>query len=191
LTRIHRGIASVNIAELGDCNFSFCVLSLAPRPSLSPTLRQIVSTVGRKSIIKSSSDTQLLLVLQHQLTANMTKEDTNHTNLHKSDTGDTALAPVDESTEAPPAVEALAASPRRQRSPSDVITFAPAGVAGSVTASHKLFAEPSNIAGRTPELMGPILRRKKVVSMPLGSAGTSSPVMCRLCRRRKKETQTI
>lgn len=52
----------------------------------------------------------------------------------------------------------------------DVVTFAPTSNA-SVDPNHAMFSPPA--ASRNPELMGPILRRKKVVSMPLGAGGES------------------
>ncbi len=50
----------------------------------------------------------------------------------------------------------------------DVLTFAPTGNS-SVDRNQDLFSPPA--LPRNPELMGPILRRKKVVSMPLGAGG--------------------
>ncbi|KAG7346420.1 citrate transporter-domain containing protein [Nitzschia inconspicua] len=102
----------------------------------------------------------------------MTKEDpsdhddriTDHNSVPRAN----ALPPVDEAVAAN-ADDVNQPKHHRLLLPSqDLLTFAPAGVAGSVTTSHRLFADPKSA---TPELMGPILRRKKVVSMPLGASG--------------------
>ena len=50
-----------------------------------------------------------------------------------------------------------------------VVTFEPTITLADAGTNHELFSRPA--ASRNPELMGPILRRKKVVSMPLGAGG--------------------
>ena len=59
--------------------------------------------------------------------------------------------------------------------PSDIVMFAPTGGRRHMDANHELFPPRATRQGllqqQQSELMGPLLRRKKVVSMPLGAGG--------------------
>lgn len=66
------------------------------------------------------------------------------------------------------------ASPAR-RPRRDVVTFGPTG-STELDSDHQLFSLPA--ATRNHELMGPILRRKKVLSMPLGAGGECITCYC-------------
>jgi len=66
----------------------------------------------------------------------------------------------------------------RQNSRDEMITFNPT-TAASMNNRRVLFSEAARRDGgdnnvAAPEMMGPILRRKKVVSMPLGAGGRST-----------------
>jgi hypothetical protein len=72
-------------------------------------------------------------------------------------------------------------SPRRSR---DVVTFGPTPNA-DLDVGHELFSRPAAI--NHDIMMGPILRRKKVVSMPLGAGGKCSLVLSGNLGRRSNE----
>lgn len=65
-------------------------------------------------------------------------------------------------------LDSMAEQPSLPVSPS-VVIFGPSPNADDSVSNHELFSRPA--ASRNHELMGPILRRKKVVSMPLGAGG--------------------
>lgn len=89
------------------------------------------------------------------------------------------MSTIDEEAPGPLPSETPATTTRRGRGKSrssnihgDLIMFAPTSVASSAVNQHMFHArhEPKQ-QQQSPELMGPILRRKKVVSMPIGAGG--------------------